>query len=80
MAIKECDKASRARYKKKVRRYTLELYPGTDGDIIAHLDRLQGARGAYIKRVIRDDMALEQLVESVMELEQLVESVIKQDN
>lgn len=59
MAIKDKDRKARANYKKKVETLRVELYP-TDEDIKNHLaERVEAGepKAAYIKRLIREDIA-----------------------
>lgn len=61
MAIKDTDRKARATYRKKVETLRVELYP-TDEDIKARLaERTDAgeAKAAYIKRLIREDIAKE---------------------
>jgi len=58
MAINDSNRTARKKYKKKVKRVFLELYP-TDEDIKKRLDDRNAASEAtttYIKRLIREDM------------------------
>ncbi|MBO7169617.1 MAG: hypothetical protein J6W28_00390 [Clostridia bacterium] len=59
MAIKDTDRKARANYKKKVEELRVELYP-TDEDIknrIAERVEAGEKKAAYIKRLIREDIA-----------------------
>lgn len=59
MAIKNTDRVARANYRKKVEELRVELYP-TDDDIkarIAEIVESGEAKAAYIKRLIREDIA-----------------------
>lgn len=59
MAIKDTDRKARANYKKKVEVLRVELYP-TDEDIKNRIDEVVAsgeAKAAYIKRLIREDIA-----------------------
>ena len=62
MAIRESDKASRARYRSaKTEQINLVLYP-TEGDIKSRLDERLSAgepKSTYIKRLIREDIKKE---------------------
>lgn len=61
MAIKDKDRKARANYKKKIVTLRVELYP-TDEDIktrLAELTEKGEAKSAYIKRLIREDIAKE---------------------
>lgn len=65
MAIKDTDRKSRANYKKKVEELRVELYP-TDGDIkerIAEMVSSGEKKAAYIKRLIREDIAKERMAQ-----------------
>lgn len=55
--IKDGDRAARVRYRKKIQRLEVELYP-TDQDIKDHLAALDKPRATYIKQLIRADIAL----------------------
>ncbi len=48
------DKAARKRYKRKVKRIVIELYP-TDADMAEHLEK-QDSKQGYIKSLILKDM------------------------
>ena len=54
----EAQRKARNNYRKKVSRYSLECYPA-DSDIIAKLEEEKqgGGYNAYIKRLIREDIA-----------------------
>ena len=59
MAIKDKDRTARANYKKKVETLRVELYP-TDEDIknrLAERAKAGEPKAAYIKRLIREDIA-----------------------
>ena len=59
MAIKDTDRKARANYKKKVEELRVELYP-TDEDIKDHIAARVAAgekKAAYVKRLIREDIA-----------------------
>ena len=58
MSIKDTDRKARANYRKKVERLQIELYP-TEGDIKQRLAEIQEPKAAYIKRLIREDIARE---------------------
>lgn len=58
MAIKNTDRKARAKYRKKVEKLQIELYP-TDEDIknrIAERVEAGEPKATYIKRLIREDM------------------------
>ena len=60
MAIKDKDRKARANYKKKVETLRVDLYPTTDADVKERIaERLEAgeAKSAYIKRLIREDIA-----------------------
>lgn len=54
----ESQKRADQKYKEKIKRIYIELYP-SDSDVIEHLDK-QGKKQTYIKNLIREDMAKEQ--------------------
>lgn len=59
MAIKDTNRKARANYKKKIEELRVELY-GSDEDIKAQIaERLAAGekKAAYIKRLIREDIA-----------------------
>lgn len=56
MSIKDTDRKARANYRKKVERLQIDLYP-TEEDIKKRLAEIQEPKAAYIKRLIRDDIA-----------------------
>lgn len=59
MSIEDRNRKARANYRKKVVELRVELYP-TDGDIKDRIaDRLKAGepKAAYIKRLIREDIA-----------------------
>lgn len=56
MPIKDTDRKARANYRKKVERLQIDLYP-TEEDIKTRLATLQEPKAAYIKRLIREDIA-----------------------
>lgn len=59
MAIKETDRKARANYKKKIMELRVELY-GTDEDIKNRIQErvdFGEAKAAYVKRLIREDIA-----------------------
>lgn len=59
MAIKNTDRKARANYKKKIMELRVELY-GTDEDIKNRIQEVTDAgeaKAAYIKRLIREDIA-----------------------
>ncbi len=61
MAIKDTDRKARANYRKKVEELRVALYP-SDEDIKARLaERTDAgeAKAAYVKRLIREDIAKE---------------------
>lgn len=58
MPIKDTDRKARANYRQKIVMLRVELYP-TDEDIKTRLAELQEPKAAYIKRLIREDIAKE---------------------
>lgn len=62
MAIKDKDRKARANYRKKLKRVQFDVFPTTEADIQKKLDEIK-AQGepiaAYIKRLIRQDIAKE---------------------
>jgi hypothetical protein len=56
MSIKDTDRKARANYRKKVERLQIDLYP-TEEDIKQRLAEIQEPKAAYIKRLIREDIA-----------------------
>lgn len=59
MAIKDTDRVARANYKKKIVPLQVELYP-TDEDIKNRIQERVAAgeaKAAYVKRLIREDIA-----------------------
>ena len=61
----EAQKRARNKYRKKLKTYSVECFPATDADIIAKLEEEKekgkkhrtGGYAAYIKRLIREDIA-----------------------
>lgn len=64
----EAQRKARNNYRKKVSRYTLECYP-TDSDIVAKLEEEKqgGGYNAYIKELIRRDIAADKFIKSLYE-------------
>lgn len=62
----EAQRKARNNYRKKVNRYTLECYP-TDSDIIAKLEEEKqgGGYNAYIKELIRRDIAADKFLKEL---------------
>lgn len=54
----EAQKRADQKYKEKIKRVYIELYP-SDTDVIEHLDK-QDKKQTYIKNLIRADMEKEQ--------------------
>ena len=53
----EAQKRADQKYKEKIKRVYIELYP-SDSDVIEHLDK-QDKKQTYIKNLIREDMKKE---------------------
>lgn len=60
MAIKDTDRKARANYRKKVEKVQFELFP-SDEDIKQRLEKakIEEGKAAYIRRLIREDIARE---------------------
>jgi hypothetical protein len=54
MPIQDKDRKARAKYRKKVKRIYIELYP-SEADLIEHLEKQEKVT-TYIKDLIREDM------------------------
>lgn len=52
----EVARRAKKKYKKKIEELRVELYP-TDADIKAHLAALGTPKAAFVKRLIREDIA-----------------------
>ena len=59
----EAQKKARNNYRKKIKHYSLECYPA-DSDIIAKLEEEKqgGGYNAYIKELIRQDIAADKFI------------------
>lgn len=61
MSIKDTDRKARANYRKKIVELRVELFP-TDEDIKARIATIQErgeGKAAYVRRLIREDIARE---------------------
>ena len=63
----DAQRKARNNYRKKIRHFALECYPD-DGDIIAKLEeeKQRGGYNAYIKELIRRDIAAEKFITKIM--------------
>lgn len=59
MALKDCQRKARAKYREKVEKLQFELYPSEEDIKNRIAERVEAGEGkaTYIKRLIREDIA-----------------------